>query len=63
VMNKSVISILLLLFNICIMILCIDKMFTRGSPKILALSKVSQKKVSPKASASKKCRGKDLKFI
>jgi hypothetical protein len=63
VMNKSVISILLVLFNICIMLLCIDKRFTRGYPKILALSKAAQKKVSPKASASKKCRGKDLKFI
>jgi hypothetical protein len=55
VMNKSVISILLVLFNICIMLLCIDKRFTRGYPKILALSKAAQKKVSPKASASKKC--------
>jgi hypothetical protein len=63
VMNKSVILILLVLFNICIMLLCIDKMFTRRSPKILALSKAAQKKVSPKASASKKCQGKDLKFI
>jgi hypothetical protein len=54
---------LLVLFNICIMLLCIDKMFTRRSPKILALSKAAQKKVSPKASASKKCQGKDLKFI
>jgi hypothetical protein len=45
------------------MLLCIGKMFTRGSPKILALSKGAQKKVSPKASSSKKCRGKDLDFI
>jgi hypothetical protein len=63
VMNKSVIPILLVLFNICIMFLCIDKMFTSGSPKILFLSKSTQKKVSPKTSTSKKCRGKDLKFI
>jgi hypothetical protein len=63
VMNKSVISILLVLFNICIMLLCIDTMFTRGSPKILALSKAAQKKVCPKTSASKKCQGRDLKFL
>jgi hypothetical protein len=45
------------------MLLCIDKMFTRGSPKILAFSKAAQKNVSTKASASKKCGGKVLKFI
>ena len=46
------------------MFLCTDKMFARGSPKILALSKAAQKKISPKACATKKHggspRGNDL---
>ena len=51
----------------------VDKMF-RGSPKIVALSKIAaqkkaspkiavQKKASPKAAKSKKCGGNNVKFI
>ena len=35
----------------------VNMMFTRGSPKILALSKAALKRLYPKASASKKCGG------
>ena len=54
-----------LCYEYCVMnIVCTDKMFARGSPKILALSKATQKKISPKARATTKRggspRGNDL---
>ncbi|KAM0849808.1 hypothetical protein ACQ4PT_053492 [Festuca glaucescens] len=38
---------------ISILLVCVDKMFVVGSPKAVALSKVAQKKNSPKARAKK----------
>ena len=47
-----------------VLILCIEDMMFKGSPKLLvALSKAAQKKNSPKASTSKKRGGKDVKVI
>jgi hypothetical protein len=44
---------------LCISILrvCADTMFAVGSPKAVALSKVAQKKNSPKPRAKKNCGG------